>query len=51
MLKQAKAAARQLGAVSVDMGDTACKLPLATAYIEKAEADGRIGRKRKSIRC
>lgn len=51
LLKQAKAAARQIGAVSVDMGDTACKAPLATAYIEKIEALGRIGKKRKTMRC
>jgi 3-methyladenine DNA glycosylase AlkD len=51
LLKQAKAAARQIGAVSVDVGDTACKIPLATAYIEKIEAAGRVGQKRKTIRC
>lgn len=51
LLKQAKASARQIGAVSVDMGDTACNVPLATAYIEKSEASGRVGQKRKTIRC
>jgi 3-methyladenine DNA glycosylase AlkD len=51
LLKQAKAAARQIGAVSVDVGDTACNVPLATAYIEKSEASGRVGQKRKTIRC
>lgn len=51
LLKQAKTAARQIGAVTVEMGDTACKTPLATAYIEKAEAEGRVGSKRKTIRC
>ncbi len=51
LLKQAKAAARQIGAVSVNMGETACKVPLATAYIEKIEAAGRVGQKRKTIRC
>jgi hypothetical protein len=49
--KQAKAAARQIGAVSVDVGDTACSVPLATAYIQKIEAAGRAGQKRKTIRC
>jgi 3-methyladenine DNA glycosylase AlkD len=49
--KQAKAAARQIGAVSVDVGDTACSVPVATAYIEKIEAAGRAGKKRKTIRC
>jgi 3-methyladenine DNA glycosylase AlkD len=48
---QAKAAAREIGEVNVDMGDTACKVPLATTYIEKVEAAGKAGRKRKTIRC
>src|ERR1700674_3728439 len=51
LLKQAKASARQIGAVSVELGDTACTVPLATAYIEKIEAAGRVGKKRKTIRC
>jgi len=51
LLKQAKDASRLIGVVSVDMGDTACKVPPATAYIEKAEATGRVGKKRKTIRC
>jgi 3-methyladenine DNA glycosylase AlkD len=49
--KQAKAAVRKIGIVSVDMGDTACQVPLATAYIEKVEAAGKAGKKRKTIRC
>jgi 3-methyladenine DNA glycosylase AlkD len=49
--KQAKAAARQIGVVSVDVGNTACTVPVATAYIEKLEAAGRAGKKRKTIRC
>jgi 3-methyladenine DNA glycosylase AlkD len=49
--KQAKVAAQQIGAVSVDVGDTACSVPVATAYIEKIEAAGRAGKKRKTIRC
>src|SRR6266853_4642231 len=49
--KQAKAAAKQIGEVVVEMGDTECKIPLATAYIEKIELAGRLGRKRKTIRC
>jgi hypothetical protein len=51
LLKQAKAAAKQIGAVSVEMGDTACKVPLATASIAKIEVAGRVGQKRKTIRC
>ena len=37
--------------VSVDMGETACKVPLATEYIEKIERLGRVGKKRKTIKC
>jgi hypothetical protein len=51
LLKQAKRAASAIGAVSVNMGDTACKVPLASAYIEKIEAAGRVGKKRKTIKC
>jgi hypothetical protein len=51
MLKQAKTAAQKIGAVTVDVGDTACKVPIATEYIEKAESMGRVGKKRKTIRC
>lgn len=51
LLKEVKAAAKQLGAVKVDVGDTACKVPLAIAYIKKIEKAGRVGKKRKSLRC
>ena len=51
LLKQAKQAAKKIGLVSVDVGDTACKVPLASAYIEKIETAGRVGKKRKTIRC
>jgi hypothetical protein len=51
LLKAAKAAAKKIGTVSVDMGDTACKVPLATEYIEKVESMGRVGRKRKTMKC
>ena len=51
LLKKAKQVAKAIGKIEVDMGDTACKVPLATAYIEKVEAAGRIGKKRKSAKC
>ena len=51
LLKQAKATAKKIGVVTCDMGDTACKVPLATTYIEKIETMGRIGKKRKTIKC
>ncbi len=51
LLEEAKSAARKIGAISADMGDTACKIPLATDYIAKAEAAGKVGLKRKTNRC
>ncbi len=51
LLKKAKGIAEKLGAVSVNMGDTACKVPLATEHIAKIEARGKVGQKRKTIRC
>jgi 3-methyladenine DNA glycosylase AlkD len=51
LLKKAKAAAKKIGTVSVDMGDTACKVPLAEAYIAKIETAGRVGKKRKTMKC
>jgi 3-methyladenine DNA glycosylase AlkD len=51
LASQAKRTAKQIGKVSVDMGETACQVPLATAAIEKAESSGKLGRKRKTIRC
>jgi len=35
----------------VDVGGTACKVPLADEYIDKAIDKGRIGKKRKTARC
>jgi 3-methyladenine DNA glycosylase AlkD len=51
LLKEAKAAAQKIGKVSVDLGDTACKVPPATEYIAKIEGMGRIGKKRKTMKC
>jgi 3-methyladenine DNA glycosylase AlkD len=51
LLKQAKATAQQIGKVSVDMGDTACRVPPATAFIAKIETSRKVGQKRKTIRC
>lgn len=50
LLKQAKSTAEAIGKVEVDMGGTACKVPLATQYIAKIVDAGRVGKKRKSIK-
>jgi len=49
--EKAKVAARKLGTIKVDVGDTDCKVPVATEYIEKVESAGRLGKKRKTMRC
>ena len=49
--KKAKEAARKIGDVSVDMGGTACQVPSASEYIAKIEARGKLGQKRKTMRC
>jgi len=51
LVKAAKTSAREMGTVSVDLGDTACEIRPAAAQIEKIEAAGRTGQKRKTIRC
>lgn len=51
LLPDARAAAAALGRVEVDMGDTECKVPEAQSYLDKIEAMGRIGKKRKTARC
>ena len=49
--KQAETIAKQIGNVSVDVGDTACQVPVAADYIAKAHDSGRASVKRKTIRC
>ncbi len=51
LLPKAKAVAKKLGTVEVDMGDTDCKVPQASAYIAMLEEKGRIGKKRKTAAC
>lgn len=48
---KARAVGERIGTVSVDMNGTACKVPLATTYIDKVIAMGRVGVKRKTARC
>ena len=51
LTNKANKVATSIGKVSVDMGGTTCKVPLATTYIKKIEDKGYIGKKRKSARC
>lgn len=47
----ALATGAKVGAVSVNMGDTACKVPNISEYIGKVRARGSIGKKRKTVKC
>lgn len=51
LLEHAKKAAAAIGKVDVSMGNTACNVPLASAYIEKVVEKGYVGKKRKQARC
>ena len=48
---EAMAIAQKIGAVTVDMGGTACVVPSANDYIKKMEAKGNIGKKKKTVKC
>ena len=48
---EAKNIADSIGKVHVDVGNIACKVPLATEYIKKVEAKDKVGQKRKTCIC
>ena len=49
--EEAKQVADYIGKVQVDVGNTACKVPLASDYIKKVEEKNRVGLKRKTCIC
>ena len=51
LTEEAVKTGERIGAVTVDMGGTACKVPLATTYIQKVIDKDRVGKKRKTARC
>ncbi|MBC1604515.1 DNA alkylation repair protein [Listeria rocourtiae] len=51
LLEKAISVAKSIGQVHVDMGETSCKVPLATGYIEKVIEKDRVGKKRKRAIC
>jgi len=51
LTEKSKEIANSIGKVTVDVGGTSCKVPLAIDYIDKVVAKGRIGVKRKTARC
>lgn len=48
---KAIATARKMGPVTVDMGDTDCKVPEAESYIIKCRRGAPVAPKRKTLRC
>ena len=51
LTEKAKKIASAIGKVTVNMGETSCKVPDAKTYIEKVEKEGKIGKKRKTAMC
>lgn len=51
LTQKAQEMAVKIGNVSVEMAGTACKVPLASAYIQKVIDKDRVGKKRKQARC
>ncbi len=43
--------AEGIGNLSLELGDNACKVPGAADYIRKVEGAGKIGKKRRSVKC
>ncbi|CEG25544.1 DNA alkylation repair protein [Bacillus sp. B-jedd] len=51
LYEEAMNVAESIGKVHVDVGNTACKVPLAADYIKKVEARNKIGSKKKTCIC
>ncbi|WP_147533144.1 DNA alkylation repair protein [Bacillus marasmi] len=51
LYEDAMRVAGQIGKVQVNVGQTACKVPIATDYIKKVEAKSKIGSKKKTCIC
>ncbi|MBD0285853.1 MAG: DNA alkylation repair protein [Flavisolibacter sp.] len=47
----AEQAGREIGKLTVNMGNTSCKVPFAPNYIQKVKNKDTIGKKRKMARC
>lgn len=51
LTQKAQEVGANIGKVHVNVGNTACKVPLATEYIQKIMDRGSLGKKRKTARC
>jgi 3-methyladenine DNA glycosylase AlkD len=48
---EAIAAAKKIGPVTIDMGNTSCQVPLAIEYMQKAIDRGSLTKKKKTVKC
>ena len=51
LTKDALEVGAKIGKVDVTLGSAACKVPLATEYVQKVIDKDRVGKKRKTARC
>ncbi|ASS49136.1 MAG: DNA alkylation repair protein [Candidatus Fluviicola riflensis] len=51
LTNEAKAAGERIGVVTVDMNGTSCKVPGVVDYIGKVESKGKLGKKKKTLKC
>lgn len=51
LTERAIEAGKRIGKVTVNMGETSCKVPLITDYLANMEKRGRIGKKKKTVKC
>ena len=51
LAERAMRAAKSIGTVEVDMGDTSCKVPEAASYIVKCRKGAPVAKKRKTLVC
>jgi 3-methyladenine DNA glycosylase AlkD len=51
LTEEAIEAGKRIGKVKVNMGETSCKVPFIPEYLKKMETNGRIGYKKKTVKC
>jgi 3-methyladenine DNA glycosylase AlkD len=51
LTNEALATAKSIGTITIDMNGTACKIPEAQVYVDKLKARGKLGVKKKTVKC
>lgn len=51
LYEEALRVAKNNGDIYVDMGNTSCKVPFAADYIRKVKDKGKLGKKKKTVKC